>query len=105
MIDYPAVLNAIRPGAQWALDGESYDGLIWLEESLVPTKEELDAAWPQVQYEREYAKVEDSRRIAYEATADPLFLQWQRGDATEQDWLDAVQAVKDAHPYPPQPTP
>jgi hypothetical protein len=27
-------------------------------------------------------------------------MQYQRGDATEQEWLDAVQAVKDAHPYP-----
>jgi hypothetical protein len=25
---------------------------------------------------------------------------WQRGDNTEQEWLDAVQAVKDAYPYP-----
>jgi len=44
--------------------------------------------------------VEAQRLLAYRLTADPLFFQWQRGEATEQDWLDAVQAVKDAHPYP-----
>jgi hypothetical protein len=31
---------------------------------------------------------------------DPLFFKWQRRTGTEQEWLDAVQAVKDANPYP-----
>jgi len=53
-------------------------------EPYVPTKED----------------VEEQRRIAYQQTADPLFFEYQRGDATEAEWLNAVQAVKDAHPYP-----
>lgn len=44
--------------------------------------------------------VELDRQIAYRETSDPLFFEWQRGTGTEQEWLDAVQAVKDAHPYP-----
>ena len=48
-VDYPTVLTAIRPGAEWSLDGDSYDGLTWLSEG---------------------------------------------------EWRDAVQVVKDAHPYP-----
>jgi len=44
--------------------------------------------------------VERKRQVAYAQTADPLYFQWQRGEVTEQVWLDAVQAVKDAHPYP-----
>lgn len=46
------------------------------------------------------ALVEDARRSAYQTYADPLFFGWQRGDNTEQEWLDAVQAVKDQNPYP-----
>ena len=38
------------------------------------------------------------RLIAYTETADPMFFKWQRGEATEQDWLDAVQAVRDQYP-------
>lgn len=49
------------------------------------------------------AQVEQARAIAYRETADPLFFQYQRGEITEQEWLDAVQAVKDAHPYPEAP--
>jgi len=47
--------------------------------------------------------VEVERRLAYAATSDPVFFEWQRGDATEQEWRDAVQAVKDAHAYPTPP--
>lgn len=39
------------PGAQWKLDGESYEGLTWLDDTPKPTKAELDALWPEVQAE------------------------------------------------------
>jgi hypothetical protein len=71
----------------------------------MPTQAELDAAWPQVAYDREYASVRAARHAAYAAPDGPdaIFLQWQRGDATEKQWLDAVQAIKDANPYPAAP--
>jgi hypothetical protein len=103
MTDYPAVLTALYPGAEWSLNGDTFDGLVWHSEGDPPSQAELDAAWPQVQYDRAYAQVEAARHAAYISDADPLFFSWQRGEATEQEWLAAVQAVKDAHPYPPQP--
>ena len=48
----------------------------------------------------EKARMEMLRRANYSVDSDPVFFEWQRGDATEQDWLDAVQAVKDRFPYP-----
>lgn len=39
------------------------------------------------------------RRHAYTLEADPLFFQWQRGEATEQDWLDKVAEIRDRYPY------
>jgi len=56
-----------------------------------------------VEYNDQVAAVEDARRADYEKQSDPLFFEWQRGDGTEQAWLDAVAAVKAAHPYPPAP--
>jgi aminoglycoside phosphotransferase (APT) family kinase protein len=104
MTDYVSVLGAIRPGALYRLDGDDYAGLTWLDgEQTQPTQAECDAAWATVQYQREYATVEQARREAYERDADPLFFRWQRGTGTEQEWLDAVQGVKDANPYPPAP--
>jgi hypothetical protein len=99
MTDYAAVLAALYPGSEWTLNGDGFD-LTWLSEGEPPTQAELDAAWPQVLYDRQYAQVEQARHAAYIADADPLFFKWQRGTGTEQAWLDAVQAVKDAHPYP-----
>ena len=93
-------LNAVRPGEEWTLDGDDYSGLTWLDGTPMPTESELLAAWPQVQYKAAYAAVEVARRVAYEQDADPLFFQWQRGDGTEQAWLDAVALVKATHPYP-----
>ena len=103
MTDYPAVLAALYPDAEWSLNGDSYDGLVWLSDSEMPSQEMLDAAWPQVEYDRAYAAVEQERHAAYISDADPLFFKWQRGSGSEQAWRDAVQAVKDAHPYPTAP--
>lgn len=61
-------------------------------------------AWEAGAYDREYVMVQEARRQGYVLTADPLFFGFQRGDNTEQEWLDAVQAVKDANPYPAAPT-
>jgi hypothetical protein len=100
MTDYAAVLTAIRPGAEWSLNGDTYDGLTWLSEGEPPTQAECDAAAPKVEYDRAYSQVEQARHAAYITDADPLFFKWQRGTGTEQAWRDAVQVVKDAHPYP-----
>jgi hypothetical protein len=101
MIDYAAILSANYAGAQWTLDGETYDGLTWLDETSKPTQDELDAAWPQVEYNNQVAAVETTRRTQYEAQSDGLFFEWQRGTNTKEAWEAAVQAVKDANPYPP----
>jgi hypothetical protein len=100
MTDYTAVLTVLYPDAEWTLNANDPAQLVWLSEGEPPTQSVLDAAWPQVQYDRAYAQVEAERHAAYITDADPLFFKWQRGTGTEQEWLDAVQAVKDAHPYP-----
>lgn len=99
-MDIPVILTMKYPGAQWFTDAPGYEGLHWLDDSPKPSEKELEALWPEVQYERAYAATEQARAAAYRETSDPIFFEYQRGDATEQEWLDAVQAVKDAHPYP-----
>lgn len=46
------------------------------------------------------SSVEEARRLSHVYYSDPIFFKYQRGEATEQEWLDAVQAVKDANPQP-----
>lgn len=39
-----------------------------------------------------------NRAANYRETSDPIFFKWQRGEATEQEWLDSIQAIKEAFP-------
>ena len=103
MTNYAAVLTDNYPGSEWTLTGTSYDGLTWLSDTPKPTQQELDDAWPTVQYNQQRATIENQRKAAYQQEADPLFFSYQRGEATEQEWLDAVQSVKDRYPYPEAP--
>ena len=59
-------------------------------------------AWIAGAYSREVEAVKQARHSAYTAAggSDSIYLKYQRGEATEQEWLDAVQAINDAHPYP-----
>ena len=102
-IDYTLILSTKYAGSIWILNGDSYDGLTWLSDTPKPTQAELDALWPQVQYETQYATVEQARLVAYEQQSDPVFFKWQRGDATEAEWREAVAKVKAENPYPPAP--
>jgi hypothetical protein len=101
MIEYALVLSAIYPDAAWSIENNDYSTLVWLSAGSAPTQAELDAAWPQVDYNNQVAAIEITRRTQYEAQSDGLFFEWQRGTNTQAAWEAAVQAVKDANPYPP----
>ena len=99
MIDIPAVLSAIRPGAVWALNGDEYDGLDWQDDSPKPTFDEIVAAWPSVQTARANESARRARLVAFRDEADPLFFGWQRGENTEQVWLDKCAEIRARFPY------
>ena len=44
------------------------------------------------------AEAETNRKAAYIAEADPLFFKYQRGEATEQEWLDKIAEIKARYP-------
>jgi hypothetical protein len=99
-MDIPTILIRKFDGSEWALSGDDYSGLTWLSDTAKPTEKALEALWPEVQYEVAYEQVEQARQVAYRETSDPIFFQYQRGTATEQEWLEAVQKIKDENPYP-----
>jgi hypothetical protein len=103
VIDYTAILTANYAGQIWTLDGDNYEGLVWLSDTPKPTQAELDAQWPAVDYQNQYNTVSKTRHAEYIKTSDPIFFEWQRGTKTQADWDNAVQAIKDANPYPPAP--
>jgi len=100
MTDYIAVLKANYPDAQWSIKANDYDTLVMHDDTPKPSQAELDAAWPAVQQAQAEAEVDALRHTAYVAESDPLFFQWQRGEATEQDWLDKVAEIQARYPDP-----
>jgi hypothetical protein len=41
MMGFVAALQSLRPGASWTLEGDSYAGLVWLDDSVAPTEAEI----------------------------------------------------------------
>lgn len=73
------------------------DGTVWCGSADAPVFP--DAAPINAEYDRlvalqQVADADARKRAAYAAESDPLFFMWQRGEATEKQWLDAVAAVK-----------
>lgn len=44
------------------------------------------------------AQIESQRAEAYRTESDPLFFKSQRGEATQQEWLDKVAEIKARYP-------
>lgn len=44
------------------------------------------------------AIAQNNRADAYRNESDPLFFKWQRGEASEQDWLNKIEEIKQRFP-------
>ena len=45
------------------------------------------------------AAQKQKREVAYKAESDPINFMYQRGEATQQEWLDKVAEIKARFPY------
>ena len=82
------------------------DGTVWTgtdENPTYPDPAPIDAEYNRLMAELPHAEIEATRLRAYEIESDPIFFKWQRGDATEAEWREAVAKVKANNPYPPAP--
>lgn len=66
----------------------------------------IDGVWGiynQSLYDSYLAQYNSSQRKKREATytveSDPVFFKWQRGEATQQQWLDKIEEIKLRYPY------
>ena len=72
MTDYAAILNRRYAGKEWTLNGDDYDGLVWLSDTAKPTKTKLDSLWAEVQ--TEIANEAAAKIAARQAVLDKLGL-------------------------------
>lgn len=79
------------------------DGSVWVgndTERTYPDMTPIMAEYERLLGAEQHKQIERLRQAAYATQSDPIFFLYQRGDATEQEWLDAVEAVKSQFPYP-----
>lgn len=72
MIDYTIILTRRYADKQWTLNGNDYDGLIWLDDTAKPTKTKLDSLWAEVQ--QEIADEKTAKAATRQAILDKLGL-------------------------------
>ena len=63
-----------------------------------PKPEKPDYNPDEVEAQRKAEEAQEQRKAAYQAEADPLFFKAQRGEATEQEWLDKIAEIKARFP-------
>lgn len=102
-IDIAIVLASIRPGAEWSLNGNNYDQLTWHDSTSKPSLQEIESAWPEVWANGQNEQMRHLRMSAFRDEADPLFFGWQRGENTEQEWLNKCEEIRQRFPYVPVP--
>jgi len=79
MIDYAIILSRRYAGCEWSLNGNNYDGLVWLSDTAKPTKTKLDSLWAEVQ--QEIIDEANAKLAQRQAVLDKLGLTADEADA------------------------
>jgi hypothetical protein len=106
MTSIASAILSLRPGAEWNLIGDDYEGLQWLEKPVweggqkKPTKEELESEILRLQQEWDNKEYQRLRAKEY-----PDFKEYLDGIVKDdqeqiQAYIDACLAVKAKYPKP-----
>jgi len=98
-MDITKALLSLCPNAQWTLNGDSYDGLEWLDtNTTAPTEAEIQAEAARLQAEYEANQYQRDRASAYPSIQEQLdLLYWDKINGTD-NWEQAIAAVKAEYP-------
>lgn len=91
MID--KALQSLAPGAQWILNGETLDGLEWLDESPRPTDREIEA---EIERLKPIVAYRASRQEAYPAVEEQLDMIYHN----IENWKTTIADIKERFPKP-----
>jgi len=98
-MDITQALLTLRPGAQWSLNGETYEGLWWSDENDLPppTEEEINQEIERLQQEWENNQYQRDRAKEYPSIQDQLDTLYHQG---YDGWKAMVNEVKNKYPKP-----
>ena len=89
-------LIVLKPKAEWALDGEDYSGLTWLDKNQKkPTEQEIEEKLAELKYQGEINVYQEKRKLEYPNWEDQLDKIYHSGvDA----WKADIKVIKDKYP-------
>jgi hypothetical protein len=99
------VIDYITPNAQCVIVGEpsnadQYTAQVeWHDGRPQPTWADIEAARPAADVAQANATARNNRHKAFIVEADPIYFAWQRGEATEEDWLTKCAEIRGRYPY------
>ena len=98
-MDIINALQSLRPGAQWTLNGDDYEGLTWHDENELPppTEEEIQTEIERLQAEYEYNQYQRDRASEYPSIQDQLDVLYHQG---YDGWKASIDEVKNKYPKP-----
>lgn len=98
MID--KVLLYLYPGAKYILNGDSYDGLEWLDKTTQkPSRAEIEAGVEFINNHLSLLEYRDYRRKAYPPVGDQLDALYHAG-LFPTEMAEKIRAVKEMYPKP-----
>jgi hypothetical protein len=101
MINYEKILIINYSQKAWSYTGNTYEGLVWLDNSPKPTQAELEALWESTEEFISSQSHVDKRAPEYPSLADLAdAMYWaSKGDNTKLDnYYAACEAVKLKYP-------
>ena len=87
---------ALKPGAEWSLNGEDYSGLTWLDSKQTqPTEDELNAKVTELQTAEPFRLLREERNRLIAETDWTQLKDISLDSIREKNWKEYRQALRD----------
>lgn len=98
-MDITKALLSLRPNSAWTVDGNTYDGITWLDTiNPQPTEEEILTEASRLQAEYESLEYQRQRAKNYPPIVEQLdMLYWDKVNGTN-NWQTAISTIKNQFP-------
>ena len=92
-------IRNLKPGANFCVNGDTYEGLVWHDENELPppTEEEVQVEIERLQQEYEYNQYQRDRASEYPPIQDQLDVLYHQG---YDGWKASIDEVKNKYPKP-----
>ena len=95
-MDIPKVIKILQPDANWALNGDEYEGLVWGSSEIPkPTLAEITAKWEELEAEKPIKLLRERRDELLQETDWISSKYYDLGQPVPTEWVTYRQALRD----------